>query len=330
MSSPIPLWGWVLFVAVVVGLLLVDLLVLHRDAHVVRTREAALWSVIWIGLGLAFSGIVALIYTDAGRAVGEYLSGYLIEKSLSVDNLFVFVLIFAYFSVPDAYQHRVLFWGILGALVFRGVFIAVGAVLLARFSWVAYLFGAFLVFTGVRLATHDEVEVHPERNPVLKLLRHLFRITPDYEGQAMFVRREGALWATPLFAVLVVVESTDVVFAVDSIPAIFGVTRDPFLVFSSNAFALLGLRALYFLLASAVRRFRYLGPGVASVLVLVGIKLILEEATDVHFPAWQPLTIIALILGTSVWLSLRVERRDGGGGVAGDPPDDREELETHP
>jgi tellurite resistance protein TerC len=303
-----PVWGWAAFVGFIVALLLVDLLVVHRDAHVVSAREAATWSAIWIGLGLLFAGAVYLLYGDqGGQAAQLYLSGFLIEKSLSVDNLFVFVIIFSYFRVPDAYQHRVLFWGILGALVFRGIFIALGAVLLAQFSWVAYLFGAFLVYTGWKLGTQDEIEVHPEDNPILKAFKRTGRITADYDGQKLLTRIDGVLYATPLFAVLLVVESTDVVFAVDSIPAIFGVTRDPFLVFSSNAFALLGLRALYFLLADAVRRFRYLDKGVAFILVLVGVKLIVEEAfhESLHIPAWVPLLGIAIILGGAVWMSLR-------------------------
>ncbi len=308
-SSPVSFWAWVGFVALIFALLLFDLFVVHKDAHVVSAREAGIWSAIWIALGLAFSLVILFMYPDAiaGERTQEYLSGYLIEKSLSVDNLFVFVLIFGFFGVPSEYQHRVLFWGILGALVFRGIFIAIGAVLLAQFSWVAYVFGAFLVYTGVKIARHDEVEVHPERNPVLRLMRRIIRVTNDYDGQKLVTRREGALWATPLLAVLVVVETTDVIFAVDSIPAIFGITSDPFIVFTSNAFALLGLRALYFLLENAVRKFHYLGKGVAIILVLVGMKLIVEEATDIHLAAWIPLSLIGLVLGGAVWLSYRRE-----------------------
>lgn len=308
-SSLGPVW-WVLFLAAFLALLLADLLLIHRKAHVVGTREAAVWSSIWIALGVAFAGILWLIHPDGSVAGQEYLSGYIIEKSLSVDNLFVFVLIFQYFGVPDRYQHRVLFWGILGALVLRGLFIALGAVLLNRFEWIAYIFGAFLLYTGVKLATSEGIQVHPEENPVLRFLRRFVRMTEDLQGQALFVRRQGRLWATPLLAVLIVIESTDVVFAVDSIPAIFGVTRDPFLVFSSNAFALLGLRALYFLLASAVRRFRHLDMGVAVVLALVGVKFIVEQAVpDVHLEAWQSLTVISLVIGTAIIASVVSERR---------------------
>ncbi len=304
-GADIGIQWWLITIAVIVGFLLVDLLVVHRDAHVVSAREAAKWSAIWIGLGLAFAVVIWAFYPDGGTAAGEYLSGYLIEKSLSVDNLFVFVLIFSYFKVPDEYQHRVLFWGILGALVFRGIFIALGAVLLAKFSWVAFIFGGFLIFTGLRIARESEVDVHPENNPVLKIVRKILPITNDYHGQSLTFKENGKRVFTPLFAVLVVVETTDVIFAVDSIPAIFGVTGDPFLVFTSNAFALLGLRALFFLLASAVRRFVYLGPAIAMILVMVGIKLIAEEAFDIHVPAWQPLVLIAVILGIGIFASMQ-------------------------
>ena len=307
-GSTVSVPWWIGFVGLIVGLLVVDLVVVDREAHVVSSREAARWSAIWISLGVAFAAVFWFLYPNQPHvAAQQYLSGYLIEKSLSVDNLFVFILIFSYFKVPDEYQHRVLFWGIFGALMFRGGFIAVGSVLLSRFSWVAYVFGAFLVITGARMATQGEIEVHPEHNPVLNLLRRLFRITDDFAGPHLFTRRNGVLWATPLLAVLVVIETTDVVFAVDSIPAIFGVTRDPFIVFTSNAFALLGLRALYFLLASAVRRFRYLDAGVATVLVLVGAKMIVEEAFGLHLPEWVPLAGIFVVLGSAIVGSLVVE-----------------------
>lgn len=304
-GADIGIQWWIITIAVIIGLLLLDLLVIHKDAHVVAAREAARWSAIWIGLGLAFAVVIWAFYPDGGTAAGEYLSGYLIEKSLSVDNLFVFVLIFGYFKVPDEYQHRVLFWGILGALVFRGIFIALGAVLLAKFSWIAFIFGGFLIITGLRIARESEVDVHPENNPVLKLVRKVLPITSDYHGQKLTFVSSGKRWFTPLFAVLIVVETTDIIFAVDSIPAIFGVTGDPFLVFTSNAFALLGLRALFFLLASAVRRFVYLGPAIAMILVMVGAKLIVEEAFDIHLPAWQPLALISIILGVAIFASMQ-------------------------
>ncbi len=320
-----PFWGWVAFVGLIVGLLLVDLLLVHRDAHVVGAKEAATWSAIWITLGVSFAGVIALVYDSGVTAAGQYLSGYLIEKSLSVDNLFVFVLIFSYFKVPDEYQHRVLFWGILGALVFRGIFIGLGAVLLSTFSWVAYLFGAFLLYTGYRLARQDTIEVHPDDNPLLNLFRRFGRTTDEYDGPHLITTRDGVRYLTPLFMVLLVVESTDVVFAVDSIPAIFGVTKDAFLVFSSNAFALLGLRALYFLLADAVRRFEHLDTGVAIILSLVGVKMIVEEAFGLHTPTWVPLIVIATVLGGAIWWSFRDEDEDGdgedtGGSDAGGAP----------
>ncbi len=314
-------WVWVAFVAALVVLLLFDLLVFHQEAHRVSTREAAIASAAWIGLGLAFAVVVffwfGLLETQA------YLTGYLIEKSLSVDNLFVFVLIFSYFKIPNKYQHRVLFWGVLGAFVFRGLFIAAGAALLSRFSWIAFVFGAFLVYTAYKLATQEAVEVHPEDNPVLNFIRRFAPMTKDLRGQKLFVHEDGRLKVTPLFAVLVVIETTDIIFAVDSIPAIFGVTRDPFIVFSSNAFALLGLRALYFLLADLVARFRYLDKGLAVILGIIGVKLIYEEFVHrhaegslpwlpewaiVHIPPWAPLVLVAAVITVAVVLSLRNPR----------------------
>jgi tellurite resistance protein TerC len=281
-------------------MLAVDLLVFHKEAHAVSTREAAIWSVVWVTLGLSF-GVVVWLWQgpDAG---GEYLAGYLIEKSLSVDNIFVFALIFGYFAVPAKYQHRVLFWGVVGALVLRAGFIAAGATLLDRFSWTVYVFGAFLLVTGVRMARQRDDHVDPSRNPMLRLLRRRVPMTEGYEGQRFVVRRAGRLLATPMLAVLVVVETTDVVFAVDSIPAIFAVTDEPFLVFTSNAFAILGLRALYFLLAGMISRFAYLKIGLAAVLAFVGVKLLLTHV--VHMPIWLSLGVIAGILGIALVASL--------------------------
>jgi tellurite resistance protein TerC len=294
-------WAWAAFVGLLVALLVLDLFVFHREAHEVSFREATRFSLFWIALGLAFGGLVfAWLGTTAGA---EYLTGYVIEKSLSVDNIFVFAVLFSYFRVPAKYQHRVLFWGILGALVFRGAFIAGGAALLERFDWAIYVFGGFLVLTGIRLALHRDDEVHPERNPVLNLFKRVVPMTSRYEGQRFVVRNAGRLVATPLLAVLVMVETTDVLFAVDSIPAIFAVTDEPFIVFTSNAFAILGLRALYFMLAGMVRRFVYLKVGLSVVLVFVGVKMLL---TDVyHVPVWVSLAFIALTLTASVVTSLR-------------------------
>jgi tellurite resistance protein TerC len=300
----VPLWAWAATVAVIVSMLLLDLFVFHRHAHEVSMREAAVTSAVWITLGLSFAGVVALVW--GGTAAGEYLAGYLIEKSLSVDNIFVFALLLSYFAVPKENQHRVLFWGVLGALVFRAIFVAAGATLLETFSWTIYVFGAFLVLTGVKMARHDGGEVHPDRNPVLRAVRRLVPLTPEYHGQRFFVKDGARRLATPMLAVLVAIETTDVLFAVDSIPAIFAVTDEPFLVFTSNAFAILGLRALYFLLAGMMSRFVYLKLGLAAVLVFVGAKML--AAGVYHLPVWVSLLVIAGILATSVVASLRATR----------------------
>src|SRR5512145_3212369 len=240
----VPLWAWAAVLAVILVMLTVDLLA-HRKAHVVSVKEAAAWSAVWVSLGLGFGAVVWLTY--GSQAGGEYIAGYLIEKSLAVDNVFVFALIFGYFAVPREYQHRVLFYGVLGALVFRAVFIAGGAALLEQFHWVLYVFGAFLVLTGVKMYRHRADHIDPARNPVLRLARRLVPSTPEFHGQRFWVRRAGRWVATPLFFVLVLVETTDIVFAVDSIPAIFAVTDEPFLVFTSNAFEILELRVMYLL-----------------------------------------------------------------------------------
>jgi tellurite resistance protein TerC len=306
------LWLWVGFNAGVLAVLALDLGVFHRTSHRVSLREAAVWSTIWIALSLAFGYWLSL---QMGRAAGlEFLTGYLIEKALSIDNIFVFVLIFSYFKVPDEYQHRVLFWGILSALVMRGAMIGAGAYLIERFHWIMYVFGAFLAFTGVRLATREGHEVHPEKNPILRLVRRAMPVTNEYHGQRFFVRLAPAgrgpvtRAATPLMVVLVLVESTDLLFALDSIPAIFAVTRDPFIVYTSNVCAILGLRSLYFLLAGIVNRFQYLQLGLSIVLIFVGLKML---ATDIyHVPISLSLGIIALVLGGSVAASWLFPRRE--------------------
>ncbi len=300
----VPIWAWAATVAVILSMLLLDLFVFHRNAHEVSMREAAVTSAVWITLGLSFAGVVAWAW--GATAAGEYLAGYLIEKSLSVDNIFVFALLLSYFAVPKENQHRVLFWGVLGALVFRAIFIAAGATLLDTFSWTIYVFGAFLVLTGVKMARHDGGEVHPDRNPVLRVVRRLVPLTPEYHGQRFFVKDGVRRLATPMLAVLVAIETTDVLFAVDSIPAIFAVTDEPFLVFTSNAFAILGLRALYFLLAGMMNRFVYLKLGLAGVLVFVGAKMLVSGVY--HLPVWASLLVIAGILATSVVASLRATR----------------------
>jgi tellurite resistance protein TerC len=307
-------WVWLAFLAAVVVLLVGDLLIVHRTAHVITLREAAVESAVWIALGLSFT--LVMFWWQGGTAAGEYLAGYLIEKSLSVDNVFVWAVIFGYFGVPAAYQFRVLFWGIFGALVMRALFIFAGVALIERFDWVLYLFGAFLLVTAVRIARHQEAEVHPESNPILKLVRRVVPSTSDYDGQSLFTRRHGRRLATPLFAVLILIETTDVVFAVDSIPAILAVSREQFTVFASNAFAILGLRALYFCLAGIAGRFRYLNVGLGVILGFVGVKMLITEWY--HFPTWASLVVISVVLAVAVTASLRADRRER---ARGGPPD---------
>lgn len=299
----VPLWAWAAVLAVILGMLAIDLFA-HRRAHVVSVREAAVWSAVWVTLGLGFGAVVWWFY--GAEAGGEYLAGYLIEKSLAVDNVFVFALIFSYFAVPRELQHRVLFFGVLGALVFRALFIAGGAVLIDRFSWVLYVFGAFLVFTGYRMFRHRFEHYDPSNNVVLRLFRKVVPTSDAYDGQRFWTRIDGRLVATPLFSVLVLVETSDIVFAVDSIPAIFAVTREPFLVFTSNAFAILGLRAMYFLLADLMHRFVYLKTGLAAILVFVGVKMLLLDVWKV--PIWLSLTVIAASVTIAVVASLRATR----------------------
>ncbi|MGL5823652.1 MAG: TerC family protein [Nocardioides sp.] len=267
-----------------------------------RYARQLFWSTIWVALGLAFGGVVWWAY--GAQAGGEYFAGYLLEKSLAVDNVFVFALIFTYFAVPREYQHRVLFYGVLGALIFRAIFIADGAVLIEQFAWILYIFGAFLIYTGWKMFAHRNSEMDPSENPLLKFVRRRVPSTEEYHGQKFWIRQGGRWVATPLFAVLLLVETTDIVFAVDSIPAIFAVTQEPFLVFTSNAFAILGLRALYFLLADLIHRFVYLKAGLAA--ILVGIKMLLLDVWKM--PIWLSLSVIALSITVSVMLSLRATR----------------------
>jgi tellurite resistance protein TerC len=302
-------WAWAALIALILVLVLVDLLVVGRGGARPGMRTAAVWSAAWIALGVGFAGL--LWAWQGGDAAGAYVTGYLVEKSLSMDNVFVFALLFTYFAVPPALQARALLWGILAALVLRGAFILAGAAMLDAVSWTIYLFGAFLVITGIRLARHTDVEVHPERNPLLRLLRRALPVTEGYEGDRVLVRREGMVMATPLLAVLVSVAAADIMFAVDSIPAIFAVTRESFLVFAANAFALLGLRALYFLLAGAMSRFVHLQVGLAAVLILVGAKMLASDLW--HPPAWASLLAVVAIIGTSIATSLRATRPGGGG-----------------
>ncbi|HET9513786.1 MAG TPA: TerC family protein [Gemmatimonadales bacterium] len=296
---------WLGFSVLVLGLLALDLGVLNRRSHVLSVREAITWSASIVSLALVFGGF---IWWREGTAAGlEYYSGYLIELSLSVDNLFVFILIFQYFAVPAELQPRVLKWGILGAIVMRAIMIALGALLLERFDWIIYVFGGILIITGFKLFRGGDERIEPEKNPIIRLARRILPVTPAYEGQKFFIRTHAGLFATPLFLVVLFVEWSDLVFAIDSIPAIFAVTRDPFIVYSSNVFAILGLRALYFVLASAMDRFVHLKVGVAAILVFVGIKMVISAWF--HIPTSVSLGVIILFLATSVWASLRGEER---------------------
>jgi tellurite resistance protein TerC len=304
------LWGWIWFNVAVLAILALDLGVLHRKSSKVSLKEAAIWSGVWVGLSLCFA---LAIYRTMGKESGlEFLTGYLIEYALSVDNIFVFVLIFSYFSVPEKYQHRVLFWGIIGALVLRGVMIVAGSALVTRFAWTLYIFGAFLVFTGLRMALQkDDAAYNPERDPVLRLARKLIPVTPDYRGDKFFVKEPDKTGkvrfsATPLFIVLIIVDTTDIIFATDSIPAIFAVTRDPFIVYTSNICAVLGLRALYFLLASIVDKFVYLKLGLSLVLIFIGAKMLLEHF--LHIPIVAALGVVGLVLGTAIFASVKWPR----------------------
>ena len=321
---------WILFLALIIALLALDLGVFHRRGHVIGVPEALRWSALWIALGLAFAGVVWVLYDrrlwgvgltvgdplTGGQAAVQYLTGYVVEKSLSLDNIFVIAMIFRYFRLPGELQHRALFWGILGAMVLRGAMIAAGVALIRSFAWVTIVFGAILLWTAVRLLRHGTEEPHLDRNPVLRWSRRVLPLTDGYRGQSFLVREGGRLLATPLVPLLLVVETSDVVFAVDSIPAVIAVTRDPFLVFTSNVFAILGLRALYFALAGVLDRLRFLKPSLALVLAFVGLKMLAAEW--VHVPALLSLGIIAGILVAGAVASLR-HRGDGAGGAGGAP-----------
>jgi tellurite resistance protein TerC len=315
-SFHVPVWVWLAFLAFVTALLIADLLIVHRRPHAPSTKEAAIESAVWISIGLAFTFVI--LGWHGGQAATEYISGYLIEKSLSVDNVFVWALIMSYFAVPREYQFRVLFWGIFGALVLRFAFIVVGVSLLERFEWMLFVFGAFLLVTAVRMLRHDDEDVHPENNPVLRLVRRVIPSTTEYNGQHLFVRKNAKLLATPLLAVLIVIETSDVVFAVDSIPAILAVSREQFIVFSSNAFAILGLRALYFLLADLRDKFSLLQQGLAVILAFVGVKMIVSEWY--HIPTALSLGVIAAVLAVSIWLSIRKDNREDRLAAAGATP----------
>jgi len=301
----VPLWIWAAVLAAVLALLALDLFVLHRDAHEVSLREAGVMSAVYVALGLGFGAVVwAWRGPEAG---GEYLAGYLIEKSLSVDNVFVFLMIFSAFHVAAEHQRRVLIYGVLGAIVMRAIMILAGAWLVREFSWVLYIFGAFLVITGVRMLVMAEKEPDLEKNPVLRFARRRLRISREYDGEKFTMVKDGVRYFTPLFVVLILIEASDLVFAVDSIPAIFAITTDPFIVFTSNIFAILGLRALYFLMADVADRFHLLKYGLAMVLAFIGSKMLI--APWYHVPVAASLTVVAVLIGGSVVASLIATRK---------------------
>ena len=295
---------WIAFNSFVVVMLLLDLAVFHRKAHQVRFREALATSIMWIALAGAFAGLV--YYWHGHAATLEFVTGYLVEESLSVDNLFVFLLIFRYFRVPGEYQHKVLFWGILGALIMRGVFIWAGVALIQRFHWIIYVFGAFLIYTAVELLRTGEREIQPEHNPILRLFRRMMPVTKDYED-GKFVVRKGGLYATPLLLVLIVVETTDVMFAADSIPAVLAITRDPFIVYTSNVFAILGLRSMYFALAGLIEAFRFLSVGLAVILAFIGVKMLLSAHYPI--PTGVALGVVGGVLAVSIIASLAAPKK---------------------
>ena len=317
-------WHWAGFICTILVFLSLDLGIFHRHAHVVRFKEALCWSLVWFTVAMLFA--LALRPLRGERESLEFLTGYLIELSLSMDNVFVIALIFSYFQIPAKYQHRVLFWGILGALIMRGVMIGAGVALIAMLDWILYVFGAFILYTGIKMFFVD-TKVDPEHNPVLKLARRLYPITPHLDGQRFFTTWAGKRALTPLALVLLMVETTDLIFAVDSIPAIFAVTTKPFIVFTSNVFAILGLRSLYFVLAGAIGYFRYLKAGLSLVLVLIGVKMLLDPHDrqpplwfQVEIPVVVALLSVAGIILTSIVLSITAERREKRRGKTPAPP----------
>lgn len=294
MNESVVLWaGFNLFVLLMLAL---DLGVFHRKTHAVTVREALTWTGVWITLAMLFN-LFVYGYFGEEKAV-EFFTGYLIEKSLSVDNIFVIILIFSYFHVPQEYQHKVLFWGILGALVMRVIFILSGIELIHRFHWLIYVFGGFLIFTGIRMLTSGDAKIEPERNPLVKMARKLFSVTPGFEGSAFFVKREGKTWATPLFLVVILIEATDLIFAVDSIPAILAISEDPFIVYTSNVFAILGLRSLYFALSGIEKYFHYLKFGLSAILVFVGVKMCIVDFYKI--PVGLSLIVIVFTLALAM------------------------------
>lgn len=296
----ITIYHWIVFLVFLVLMLVIDLGVFNKKSHTVSNKEALIWSAVWIALALIFNAGVYWFYGH-GKAL-EFLTGYLLEKSLSVDNLFIFVVLFGYFNVPKQYQHKVLYWGIIGAIIMRGVLIVIGTALIVKFNWIIYIFGGFLVITGFKMAFSSDEKVKPDKNPVVKLFKKFFLIKPEFVQDKFFVKENLKLFATPLFIVLIIVESTDLIFAFDSIPAILAITQDPFIVFTSNAFAILGLRALYFVFANFVDKFRFLKYGLAIVLVYIGIKMLISGFY--HIPTLFSLSFLVIVLTASVLASL--------------------------
>ncbi len=303
----LPLWAWVAFLGFIAGMLALDLGVFRRKSHAISTKEALAWCGVWFSLAMAFN---AIIYFWQGKAPAvEFFTGYLIEICLSVDNVFVFILIFGFFKVPPQHQHRVLFWGIIGAVIMRAIFISGGIALVKNFSLMLPIFGAFLVYTGIKMALPKNEEANPNDTAAVKLARRIFPITPDYVGGKFFTRIDGKRYATPLFLVLIAIETTDVIFAVDSIPAILGITQNGFIVFTSNIFAILGLRSLYFALSGTMQLFRFLGLGLAAILVFIGIKMVIahEKTLHIHIPIEASLATIGAILAASVAASILIK-----------------------
>jgi len=300
----VPGWAWFALIGFICGLLALDVLVIHRQAHVIGPREALAQTAVWMTIGLAFTGIIAWAF--GASAAGEYINGYLVEQSLSIDNVFVWALILGFYKIPEKNQHRVLFWGIFGALALRAIFIFAGLALIEKFTWVLYLFGAFLLYTAAKLVLGDEDVVDPSSSRLLKVINKFIPLAPHLDEQRFFTRENGKRLATPLFAVLLLVEMTDVLFAVDSVPAVLAVSRDQFIVFSSNAFAILGLRSLYFLLADAHTRFVYLKEGLAAILAFVGAKMLLHSR--VHISSAISLVVMAVILTVAIVWSIKADR----------------------
>lgn len=294
------IWWWILFTLFILGMLALDLGVFNRKSHVIKMKEAMLWTAFWVSLALGFGAGVYFFYGH-GKAM-EFLAGYLIEYSLSIDNLFVFMLIFRFFNVPHAHEHKALFWGILMALVTRAVFIFAGVALITTFNWVMYIFGAFLIFTGIKMALNKQTEVHPDKNIAIRLLRYLIPVTKKFSGDKFFVVRRGVRFATPMLAVILALETTDILFAVDSIPAVLAISKDPFIVYTSNVFAILGLRSLFFAISGLMRLFHLLHYGLAAILTFVGVKMLIEDFF--HVPVAASLLVIASILVVSVVSSI--------------------------